>query len=160
MPSTLSWTSPDGARRTLTQTGNYPIEGKIAMRFTTSRASAMAVRLRIPAWSSNTERPIIRVNGQRISAPVRHGFSTLRRVWRDGDRIDLELSLPMRLEPIDSLHPETVALMRGPLVLFAIAAPPSAPLQRHQLLSAAQAPGHPEWRISTPLRIHRIPSVH
>jgi DUF1680 family protein len=148
LPSTLKWTNPNGAQQTLTQTGNYPIEGKIGMRLTTSKASEMALRLRIPAWSSSTP-PIVRVNGQRISAPIRKGFATLSRGWRDGDRIELELSLPMRLEAIDSSHPETVALVRGPLVLFAIADNFLAKLDRRALLSMAQTPGRAEWRIPT-----------
>jgi hypothetical protein len=29
--------------------------------------------------------------------------------------------MPLRLEPVDANHPKLVALMRGPLVLFAVA---------------------------------------
>ena len=35
--------------------------------------------------------------------------------------MELELSMPLRLEPVDENHPKLVALMRGPLVHFAIA---------------------------------------
>jgi hypothetical protein len=45
--------------------------------------------------------------------------------------------MPFRLQPIDSRHPETVALMRGPLVLFAQAENPR--LTRTQLLNPTQA---------------------
>jgi len=56
--------------------------------------------------------------------------------------------LPLRLEPIDAQHPETVALVRGPLVLFAMTAdPPSLP--RQQLLNAVQLPRQTVWRIDT-----------
>jgi DUF1680 family protein len=73
---------------------------------------------------------------------------TLRRVWRDGDRIDIELSFPLRAEAIDANHPETVALLRGPVVLFAIADNPPS-LTRQQLLSAVQIPGQTTWRTTT-----------
>ena len=43
----------------------------------------------------------------------------------------------MRLEPIDPEHPETVALMRGPLVLFAVTE--QAPKVTGQQLLAAGA---------------------
>ena len=46
--------------------------------------------------------------------------------------------MPLRLEAIDGRHPETVALMRGPLVLFAQAENPR--LTRTQLLNPTQAP--------------------
>ena len=48
------------------------------------------------------------------------GWATLNRRWHSGDRIELTLDMQPRLEPIDPRHPETVALLYGPLVLFAI----------------------------------------
>jgi hypothetical protein len=45
-------------------------------------------------------------------------FAELARTWRDGDRIELELPLTTRLEPVDAQHPDLVALLQGPLVLF------------------------------------------
>ena len=69
----------------------------------------------------------------------------LQRVWKDGDRIELEIGLPLRLEAIDANHPDTVALVRGPLVLFALTeAPPN--LTKQQLLSAVRIPQQPTWR--------------
>jgi len=143
-PSTVHWTNTDGALLTLTQTGDYPVEGKIALHLRASRPSRLALRLRIPAWSLPAE-PLIRINGERAVAPIRNGFVNLQRVWKDGDRIDLEIGLPLRLEAIDANHPETVALVRGPLVLFAMTeAPPN--LTKQQLLSAVRIPQQPTWR--------------
>jgi hypothetical protein len=52
-----------------------------------------------------------------------------------------------RLEPIDSQHPDTVALLYGPLVLFAITdAQPS--LMRPNLL-AARRTGQRSWEATT-----------
>lgn len=156
LPSTLSWTATDGAQLALTQSGNYPIEGNIAMRLRSSRPSNFALRLRIPAWSMvNGQGATVRVNGSPVPVTVKAGFATLRRRWKDGDRIDINLPLPMRLEPIDPEHPETVALVRGPLVLFAISQ--EAPrVSRNQLLAAVKVPGGSEWKADTangPLRL-------
>src|SRR5271154_1854474 len=139
LPSTLKWTAADGAQMSLTQSGDYPIDGRIAMTLRTSRRSEFALRLRIPAWASESRSsPAIRVNGVPVSAPVTTGFATLRHRWKDGDRIDLDLPMPMRLEPIDPQHPDTVALVRGPLVLFAMTE--QAPkVTRQQLLAAEPA---------------------
>ncbi len=66
--------------------------------------------------------PILSVTGERVSEPVKPGtFAALRRSWKDGDRVELELPMPLRLAPVDANHPQVVALMRGPLVLFAVA---------------------------------------
>jgi DUF1680 family protein len=132
LPSTVRWTSPQGVQVALTQSGDYPIESNVALRVRTSHPSRFAIRLRIP---NSSQRASISVNGAPANAPVQDGFARIERTWNDGDRIDVELPLPMRLEAIDAEHPSTVAFIRGPLVLFAIAdGPVSVP--RDQLLSA------------------------
>ncbi len=149
LPSTLKWTATDGAQLSLTQSGDYPIGGRIAMTLRSSRPSDFAMRLRIPAWASDSgSAAVIRVNGAPVSAPVTTGFATLRRRWKDGDRIDLELPMPMRLEAIDTEHPETIALMRGPLVLFAITEQ-TPKMTRQQLLAATPVNGRPAWQAET-----------
>ena len=154
-PSTLRWTTADGAQFMLAQTGDYPLEGRIAMRLGTSRPSSFTLRMRIPAWASGPTRSTVRVNGVRVPAPAEKGFATIRRRWNDGDRIELELQLPMRLEAVDRNHPDTVALVRGPLVLFPITEG-AAHVTRRQLLSAARLPGTSGWQAGTasgPLRL-------
>jgi uncharacterized protein len=59
-----------------------------------------------------------------------------------------------RLEAIDRQHPQTVALVRGPLVLFAVTE--DAPVvTRSQLLAAVRLPQQSAWQVDTasgPLR--------
>jgi hypothetical protein len=72
----------------------------------------------------------------------------MRRLWRDGDVVELLLPLLMRLQPIDPRHPRTVALVRGPLVLMAVKPEMDAPvpvLSRSALVNAVSA-GAKEWR--------------
>jgi hypothetical protein len=42
------------------------------------------------------------------------------RMWKNNDRIELSFDMPLRLVPLDGQHPDLVALMRGPVTLFAI----------------------------------------
>jgi DUF1680 family protein len=157
LPSALKWTTSDGAQMTLTQAGDYPAGEKIGMTLRASRPSEFALRLRIPAWAGPGT--AIRVNGATVPAQVTSGFATIRRKWKDVDRIEMELPMPLRLEPIDPEHLETVALVRGPLVLFAIT--DQAPkVTRQQLLAASPAsgvdPAKPAWQVqatSGPLRL-------
>jgi DUF1680 family protein len=144
LPSTLRWTNPDGALVTLIQAGEYPIEGNIAFHIRASRASRFALRLRIPVWSLPAE-PSIRINGERTPAQIRNGFVSLQRTWKDGDRIELAINLRLRTEPIDERHPETVALVCGPLVLFAMTDRPPK-LSKQQLLSAVRIPRQTTWQ--------------
>jgi DUF1680 family protein len=78
-------------------------------------------------------------------------FAAIRREWRSEDRIELELPDTRRLENIDAAHPDTVALLAGPLVLMRIAADGAAsPLRRDSLLGAQRSPdAKHEWQIRT-----------
>jgi hypothetical protein len=58
----------------------------------------------------------------RIPEAVESGtFASIRRNWKDGDRIQIQFPMPLRFEPVDANHPDIVALIQGPLVLMAIA---------------------------------------
>ena len=95
-------------------------------------------------------------------AAIRAGFAALQRRWKDGDRIELDISLPVRVEAIDSGHPDTVALVRGPLVLFAIADHPPV-VTRQQLLSPVRLPQQAAWRVDTasgPLLLRPFSAIH
>jgi DUF1680 family protein len=118
VPSKLRW-KIGGAACELTQQTSYPLDNKIQLQVGASHPVEYTVNLRIPAWAEG--HPLVSVNGQRISNPVQAGrFATIRGTWKDGDRIELELPMPLRLEAVDEQHPNLVALSRGPLVLSAI----------------------------------------
>jgi uncharacterized protein len=148
LPSTVKWTNKDGALASLTQSGSYPLDSEIKFSLKLSRPSEFAIRLRIPAWSNQAGAALIRVNGSRVPVTVQSGFATLRRKWNNNDRIELDIPLPMRLEAIDSQHPNMVALVRGPLVLFALTKE-TPHITRNQLLSASRVPGRDMWTAQT-----------
>jgi DUF1680 family protein len=135
-PSTVNWTDGEGKCR-LTQQTKYPLENKVQINVSGSRSADYAIYVRIPGWA--TSDAVLSVNGNRVSGPVQAGtFAAIRRTWKDGDRVELELPMPLRLEPVDANHPNLVALMRGPLVLFAVA--DSQPtFDRAELLRAQMA---------------------
>jgi uncharacterized protein len=116
IPSTLRWTQ-GGAQMELTQKGEYPYDSHVQFEVKASKPVEFAVNLRIPAWADKAS---IAVNGRRISSPDPGSFAHISRQWKTGDRIEVELPLTARLEAIDAQHPETAALVVGPLVLFAI----------------------------------------
>jgi hypothetical protein len=52
------------------------------------------VRLRIPAWA---EKVALAVNDQPVAAPdILRGYARLRRTWQPGDRVALDLPMPVR----------------------------------------------------------------
>ena len=144
IPSTLRW-KHDGAEVVLTQESQYPFDGVVQFKVKTSKVRNFTLNFRIPAWARATS---ISVNGHRQQTEVTSGtFAAIHRQWKDGDRVELDLPMTMRLEPIDPQHPQTVALVSGPLVLFAITdSEPS--LTRAELLNARQT-GHRTWEAKT-----------
>jgi uncharacterized protein len=138
IPSTLRWTD-SGAALALTQQGDYPFEEQLTFTVTGSQPAAQTLHFRIPAWAMGAQ---IFVNGKRQPGLAVPGqFAAVHREWRTGDRVELEFPLKMRLEAIDARHTDTVALLRGPIVLMAVKERQESPLPRvtrQQLLGAVR----------------------
>ncbi|HTX06595.1 MAG TPA: beta-L-arabinofuranosidase domain-containing protein [Steroidobacteraceae bacterium] len=139
-PSAGRWRAADGTRLALVQSGDYANDGHVRLDLKASRETRFRLRLRIPGWSQlQGGSPSLRVNGRPVPVETQLGFAALERTWKDGDSIDLELPMPVRLVPINAHHPDVAALVRGPQVLFALAQQPK--LSRGQLLSVKRADG-------------------
>jgi DUF1680 family protein len=145
IPSTVRW-NQDGAGVELTQAGGYPFDGLLQFKVKTSQARNFTLNLRIPAWVHDAT---ISVNGRRLETQIIPGtFAPVRREWNHGDRVELNLPMTLRLEPVDHHHPQTVALVFGPLVLFAITNAQSK-LTRADLLAAKRLDRR-TWQVNTP----------
>jgi DUF1680 family protein len=144
IPSKVEW-QQDNARISLAQKSNYPFVSVVQFDLTMANPREFGLYLRIPLW---TTRASISVNGKRQAMAINPGtFAVVRRQWRSGDRVELDLAMSARLEAIDAQHPETVALMNGPVVLFAITNAPPV-VTRNQLL-AAKRTGAQRWQVET-----------
>jgi DUF1680 family protein len=148
VPSTLRWKEA-GAQFALRQVTEYPYNSHIRLDVTGSSAATFSVFLRIPEWARGAS---LRVNGMRNSQrPAPGSFAEVRRQWKTGDRIELELPFVSRLKSVDEQHPDTVALVSGPLVLMALRENGQDParaetMERAVLLSAKQkSAGAHEW---------------
>jgi DUF1680 family protein len=118
-PSSLQWTQR-GAKLGLRQITKYPFDNKIEVQVSASQPAEYTLYVRLPGWAK--PEPIIMVNGKRLTAGVEPGtFAAIRNTWKDGDRVQIELPMPLRLEAVDVNHPSLVALLQGPMVLMAVA---------------------------------------
>ena len=144
IPSSVQWIQ-EGAKISLSQKGAYPFDGLVQFEVTASKPSEFAMNFRIPAWAEGAS---ISVNGKRApDAAIPGSFAKIQRQWKTGDRVELELPLTKRLEAIDSRHPKTVALLCGPLVLFAIT--DAVPVVTAPQLLAAKKVGKQDWQVET-----------
>jgi uncharacterized protein len=101
----------------LTQQTNYPWDGEVNMDLTLDEPTAFTLGLRIPGWC---KKATISVNGQELAAPtMADGYALLRRVWQNGDQLQLTLEMPVeiiRAHPLVRANNGKVAMQRGPIV--------------------------------------------
>ncbi len=102
----------------LTQQTEYPWNGRIVIKMdAVSAAEPFAIRVRIPGWA---EKAAVSVNGKSAATqPEAGAYLSLKRRWKAGDRIELDLPMEARLM---TAHPKVeqlrgqVAVMRGPML--------------------------------------------
>ena len=79
-------------------------------------SAPFALSLRIPDWCAKFS---VAVNGKRIAAKAKAGWVSLKRAWKPGDEVALDLAMPVRvLRANDNVQADAgrIALQRGPLV--------------------------------------------
>jgi hypothetical protein len=123
IPSTLDWRAR-GAKFELASA--YPNAGEI--RFSVAQIAApseLSISLRIPQWCPN---PSLRLNGKKAKINLQNGYAVIRRKWKTGDYLALELPMKPRLEATPD-DPKMVALLQGPMVLAADLGPSDKPFE-------------------------------
>jgi len=143
VPSSVRWIQ-GAAHCSLRQSGGYPFDSHVALKIAASQPQDFTLHLRIPTWAAGAR---VEVNGQASGAASPGSFAAITRRWRDGDRVDLELPRSVRLEPVDQQHPDTVALLCGPLVLFAVNGNAALRPRSNELLSVRQTAPR-QWQAS------------
>jgi DUF1680 family protein len=136
LPSRVSWVQ-NSVRCTLVQQSTYPISNTTELRLDMPRPETFTLYLRIPAWTDGKTR--VSINGKRVAREIVPGkFFALPRTWKNGDHVEFEIGMPLRLQAVDAHNANTVALVRGPLALFGVGNLPAS-FTRAQLLGAAAA---------------------
>ncbi|HXJ91824.1 MAG TPA: beta-L-arabinofuranosidase domain-containing protein [Terriglobia bacterium] len=117
-PSEANWSAGNQPVK-LTQTTNYPESESSELTIEVPAPTEFTLYLRIPGWTKSS--PQLSVNEKSVSVPAEAGtFAAIRRVWRNHDTVQITLPFSFRTEAIDDHHPNTVAVMRGPLMMVAL----------------------------------------
>jgi len=128
--------SMEGRPLTVVQQNNYPWDGHLAFAFDPGSPVAFTVRLRIPGWArgqaipsslysfetSAIAKPVVTINGVKVSYNVEHGYAVLSRTWQKGDKLTMDLPMPVEEVKASPHVPEDsgkVAVQRGPLIYCA-----------------------------------------
>ncbi|MBK1875966.1 glycoside hydrolase family 127 protein [Pelagicoccus mobilis] len=107
----------DGSPIKLKQDSRYPWNGSVRIEIEDCKAEAFDVQLRVPQWANGAT---LKVNGKKVKAVVEPGqFAVLKRKWKKGDVIKLELPIETKLlaghQRIEEVRNQ-VAIKRGPVV--------------------------------------------
>jgi hypothetical protein len=147
VPSRVTWARGD-QRILLMQETSYPHQPTTQITISSDKPAAFPIYLRIPAWAGPESR--VNINGKRIESTLAPGrFASIDRTWKNGDRIEIEFDMPTQLASVDLQHPDLMALVHGPLALFAVGAIPEK-ISRQELLAATPAAsGSPDWQART-----------
>ncbi|WP_348266477.1 beta-L-arabinofuranosidase domain-containing protein [Edaphobacter sp. DSM 109919] len=146
VPSRITW-QQGSAHVSLTQHTQYPANGDASMHLALTHPERFTIALRVPAWAGHQTK--VTVNGNAIDTALTPGtWANLDRTWKDGDHIELSLDMPLRLSPIDDRHQNLVALLYGPVALFAID-PVAQTITRNQLLAAQRIGNSSAWEVAT-----------
>jgi hypothetical protein len=113
----LDWQLDDGTSIALRMDTRYPWEGRIGIEVSPGAPRTFTLFLRIPGWCSGAT---VAVNGQPMRQAVDVGaYCPLEREWKKGDRVTLDLTMPVMEMGADKRAADfqgKVALARGPLV--------------------------------------------
>ncbi len=120
----------------ITQEANFPWDGKVKISVDPGSAGKFAVRLRIPGWARNEAMPgglykftetsydsfKLSVNGEPFVSEVIDGYAVVEGKWKPGNKIELELPMPVRKVMADERIRDDagkVSVQRGPVIFCA-----------------------------------------
>ena len=104
----------DGLAVTVRQETDYPLDGSARISLTPERAAEFTVKLRIPAWSTESE---LLLPGSETVRAKPGSYLAVRRRWSPGDEIRLKLEMSLRHESGDGQMFGRMSVYRGPLLL-------------------------------------------
>jgi DUF1680 family protein len=115
--SSLETKLADGNEIKISQETDYPWNGRVRINIVKCGAADFTLKLRIPGWVNGAS---VRINNAAPHDSTEPGsYFTIRRVWKAGDFVDLDLPMPVRLMEANPLIEEDlnqVAIQRGPVV--------------------------------------------
>lgn len=123
-PSEIRFTHR-GTPITMRQQTTFPVDDTIDLALAAPHPVELTIFLRIPFWCARTAS--VSINNSAPTQASAGTWAAITRRWRSGDTVRLTLPQDFRFEPIDDLHRETVALMRGPVQYVALNAPLPTP---------------------------------
>ncbi|HOD81205.1 MAG: Non-reducing end beta-L-arabinofuranosidase [Planctomycetes bacterium ADurb.Bin126] len=122
------------AKVRLAQKTDYPWQGRVELTVEPDKQADFELRLRIPEWARVNQSPgddlyqykqplarpaVLKINGKDQSLDLQKGYAVVRRTWKAGDKVELDLPMDVRRvyahQDVEADRGR-IALQRGPLV--------------------------------------------
>jgi uncharacterized protein len=105
-----------GVKVALREASAYPWSGEARVEIDPETPATFDLKLRIPGWAKGATAA---VNGEAIALKPVNGYASIRRLWRKGDAVTLDLKMPaerLYAHPNVRMDVGRAALRRGPLI--------------------------------------------
>ena len=127
----------EAGKVSLKQETNYPFEGNIKIQVEPAmNETEFTLWLRIPTWcnesfvpgnlysyaDNTTQQATAYINGKKVNSKVQDGYMPIKRKWKAGDQVELNLPMPVRYSVADArveADIDRICVTRGPLVYCA-----------------------------------------
>ncbi|MFH0842289.1 MAG: glycoside hydrolase family 127 protein [Bacteroidota bacterium] len=120
----------------ITQEAGFPWDGNVDISLSPETAGKFALKIRIPGWALNEANPgglykfddsdsvayTISLNGDIIEPEIKNGYAAIYRRWEKGDRVSIDLPMPVRRVIADERVKADIgkmAIQRGPVIYCA-----------------------------------------
>jgi DUF1680 family protein len=99
------------------QESRFPEEEQSRLTTHCSKPVELELKVRHPGWARRGF--VVRVNGEKVEAGEPGSYMAIKREWKDGDRLEIQMPYELREEGFAD-KPERGAVLDGPLVLGAV----------------------------------------
>jgi DUF1680 family protein len=123
-------------RINLSQKADFPWNGRIELSVNPDKPVKFNLMLRVPGWALNEAIPgglykfadqnndpvKLLINGEPSESSMKDGYIVIRRKWKTGDKIELDLPMPVRKVVADERiedDRDKIAIQRGPVIYCA-----------------------------------------
>ena len=114
VPSVVTWHYKQN-EIAVEQETTYPESDITVLTVTPRDPATFNLKFRVPGWA---EGATVRVNGVLQTVATRPGtWAEIRRTWKAGDRVAIQIGMRLKTVPVDAQHLQRVALVYGPVVL-------------------------------------------
>lgn len=117
----------------LSQTTNYPWEGRVELQIDPVKNTDFTLNIRIPGWAQQKPIPsdlyrfmdvktkpvVITLNGKPVQCNKKNGYAVLKRMWKKGDKISVDFPMePQKVVANEKVKDDAgrFTLQRGPIV--------------------------------------------